>query len=95
MNKKLVDNNCSMSIVVNLSERPSTLIEEAVLNKSLNFCITNENPDLYLKATKIEVNKVIRTLQIKNMFAGNDNNNMEKFTSNPGWNRHPPKEMSR
>ena len=76
------------NIVVNLSDRILTLTEEAVLNKGLNFCVTSENPKPFFKKLISEVDNVIRTLQIKYMFANREAGAIEKFTGNPNWN--PP-----
>jgi hypothetical protein len=81
--------NKNINIVVNLSDRPLSLIETSILNKGLNFCVTNNNPTIYSRSINKEVDKFIRNVQIKCMFVDNNEHNIEKFTGNPDW--VPPK----
>src|SRR5271163_4856930 len=55
------------NIVVNLSNTPLSLCELAMLNKGLNFCITNKNVSKSLGQYNKEIARFIRTLQIKYM----------------------------
>ena len=77
--------NTNVNIVVNLSNRRLSIIETAVLNKGLNFCITNNRPKNNCKMIDSEIDKFIRTIQIKNMFKDKEESKIEKFTSNPDW----------
>jgi hypothetical protein len=82
-------NNSDVNIVVNLSNRPLTKIETAVLNKGLGFCITSNRPNNYCIQVDKEIDSIIRTLQIKTMFKDNNESKIEKFTSNPDWQVPP------
>lgn len=73
------------NIVVNLSDRYLSLIEKDVLNKGLNFCITNNNKKSLDRNIETDITQFTRTLQIKFMFDGEDDNEIEKFTGNPDW----------
>ena len=84
---KNVKNN---NVVVNLSDRVLTLTESAVLNKGLNFCITNQNNNLVDKTLDPEIDKFIRTLQLRCMFR-DQNSDQKPFTGNPNWKPPPSK----
>src|ERR1051325_8727322 len=53
------------NIVVNLSDRKLSLIESAVLNKGLNFCVTSDNKRRMNETVDHEIKAFTRTLQIK------------------------------
>lgn len=78
------------NIVVNLSERRLTLTELAILNKGLNFCITNNNNASIDKTLIPEIDVFIRSLQLRYFFE-NVNNKAPPFTGNPEWNPPPSK----
>jgi hypothetical protein len=71
-----------------LSDRNLTLIEATVLNKGLNFCITNKNKGNIHKTIDTDILKFTRTLQLRHLFGNSADNIVEKFTGNPGW--QPP-----
>ena len=83
-----ITGNTNENIVVNLSNRPLSLIETATLNKGLNFCITNVKPEFYHNRFSKEVDSFTRTLQIRHMFRDKNNDHAKPFTGNPSWN--PP-----
>jgi len=76
------------NVVVNLSDRVLTLTESAVLNKGLNFCLTNQNNNLVDKTLNPQIDKFIRSLQLKCMFR-DKNSDPKPFTGNPNWK--PPR----
>src|ERR1051325_1102470 len=76
------------NIVVNLSDRKLSLIESAVLNKGLNFCVTSDNKRRMNETVDTEIKAFTRTLQIKYMFDDDSDETYEKFTGNPKW--QPP-----
>jgi GIY-YIG catalytic domain len=84
----IVTNN---NIIVNLSTRKLALIESVVLNKGLNYCITNDNKKCINKTIDSDIKTFTRTLQLRYMFASDNSDEkvMEKFTGNPNWK--PPK----
>jgi len=81
----------SDNIVVNLSDTPLTIGQMAILNKGLNFCITNKNVQKSLGQYNLEIARFIRTLQIKHMFGDSEEEDILKFTGNPEWNPPPGK----
>jgi len=81
--------NKDINVVVNLSDRPLTVLETSILNKGLNFCITSNKPHFYSKNITKEVDNITRKLQIKLMFKDSDKSKVvDKFTSNPSF--QPP-----
>src|SRR6476619_681841 len=79
--KTSIENN----IVVNLSKTTLTLAQLYLLNKGLNFCISEVNKSKLIKTTKTEISNFIRNVQIKYMFINNTNINRERFTGNKKW----------
>ena len=74
---------------MNLSNKKLNLCELSILNKGLNFCISETNKDKIATKMKSEIKHFIRNLQIKQMFEDKNNTNREPFTGNPGWK--PPR----
>jgi hypothetical protein len=87
--RKQLDNVNKTNIVVNLSNRKLSLIENSTLNKGLNFCITNDNKNYINRNIDSDIKRFNRTLQIRFIFDKDNDNKIEKFTGNPLWN--PPK----
>jgi hypothetical protein len=82
------------NIVVNLSNRKLNLIENSVLNKGLNFCLTSNNTKKTISLHQREVLQFIRNLQIKYIFADKESVEKQlKFTGNPNW-QPPPEDCS-
>jgi hypothetical protein len=77
----------NINIIVNLSERKLTLTESSVLNKGLNFCVTNNNINKIKKNIDSDLKTFTRTLQLRFIFSGSDDK-ISKFTGNPEW--QPP-----
>ncbi len=76
---------------MNLSDTPLSLNELAVLNKGLKFCISNNNVKKSLPRYSEEIERFIRTLQIKYFFLEKAETEIIKFTGNPDWS--PPAHM--
>src|SRR5258706_2311534 len=90
INKKKTALN-KINIVVNLSDRVLTLSESSILNKGLNYCISNKNNALIDKTCIPEIDAFIRSLQLRYMFHEDGDGRAEPFTGNPDWNPPPSK----
>jgi len=79
------------NIVVNVSKYTLSLQEINILNKGLNFGITNnKNTNKLLLQYNTEIDSFIMKLQIKYIFSHKqDSKTHQKITSNPDWQPPP------
>jgi len=85
--KSCIENNT----VVNLSKNKLSLSQLYVLNKGLNFCLSESNKSRLIKKTRQEIAQFIRNIQIKYIFMG-ESSKQEIFTGNKKWK--PPNNKS-
>jgi len=90
-NNKQIKSITPTNVVVNLSNKKLSLVEIAVLNKGLNFSISNNNNSRAMVDYQSQINDFIKKLQLQYIFQHKENNSKHKFTGNTLWMPAPHK----